>query len=316
VIRLAFRFPDATYHGQPGIVERGKKKDSYNMRISYSARLAFSRILAGGRRNLMMIICMALGWLALGSFLLLFLNLRNAENQIKDEVQMEVYLNGDITSLQLYFLQKSLLGLPQVEQVEYRSWRNAFLQMEHLLGPEALAGLNAKALPSSFLLHLKRGHRSYQEVSGLAVRVRAWEGVEDVEYGGKWLKQAEQDTRTFSLGITVLGMMVTLALAAMVIGFTRWAARSQKNIVQVMSLLGASRGDAAILLLILGLVLGGAGALMGLAGLRVLHWLLASALSAHEFLPGPTIPCMIAAGAILGALGAIAQSSRNPQPEM
>ncbi len=286
------------------------------MRISYSARLALSRILAGGRRNLMMIICMALGWLALGSFLLLFLNLSQAEEQIKGEVQMEVYLNGDITSLQLYFLQKSLQSLPQVEQVEYRSWRNAFSQMEHLLGPEALVGLNAEALPSSFLLHLKRGHRSYQEVSGLAVRVRDWEGVEDVEYGGKWLKPAEQDTRTFFLGIIVLGMMVALALAAMIAGFTRWVARSQKEIVQVLSLLGAGRGDAAILLLMQGLLLGGAGVLMGLACLWVLHWLLAGALSAHEFLPGLTISGMIAAGAILGALGAIARSSRNPQPEM
>jgi cell division transport system permease protein len=285
------------------------------MRISYSARLAFSRILAGRRRNLMVIISVALGWLALGSFLLLFLNLRSTEEQIKEEVQMEVYLNDDITSLQLYFLQKSLQNLPQVEQVEYRSWRNAFSQMEDLLGPEALTGLNADALPSSFLLHLKKGHRSYQEISELTVRVRDWEGVEDVEYGGKWLKQAEQDTRTFFLGIAVLGIVVALALAVMVAGFTRSAARSQEEIVHVMSLLGASRGDSATFLLMQGLLLGGAGALIGLAGLRVLHWLLASALSAHEFLPGPTIPCMIAAGAILGALGTIVWS-RNPQPAM
>jgi cell division transport system permease protein len=285
------------------------------MRVSCTAKLASGRILAGWRQNLVVTICLALGWLALGSFLLLFLNLSHAEERVKGEVQMEVYLIDDITPLQLHFLLKSLENLAQVKQVEYRSRRDALLQMENLLGPEALTGLNADALPSSFLLHLKKGHRSYQQVSGLATRVKAWEGVEDVEYGGNWLKRADQDSRTLFLGITLFGGLVALALAAIAANFTRSAARSQKEMVHIMTLLGASRGDAAIFLLMQGLLLGGVGALIGLAGLRAMHWLLAGTLLTNEFLSSLIILCLIAAGAILGALGTIAWSGRSPRLE-
>jgi cell division transport system permease protein len=285
------------------------------MRICYAGKLALGGILRGWRQNTVAIICTGLGWLALGSFLVLFLNLSGAKEQIRGNALVEVYLNDDINSLQLHFLLVSLEGLPQVEQVEFRSRREALSQMENLLGPQALAGLNAEVLPSSFVLHLKKGHRSYQEASALAARVKAWQGVEDVEYGGKWLKQTELGSRRFFLGLTVFGIMLVLAAAAMLAGFTRTASRSQKQILQIMSLLGAGWNDQAIFLMIQGSLLGGGGALIGLACLRALYWLLAGALSAHEFLPGSAILGLIAAGAILGALGTIAWSVRNPSLE-
>jgi cell division transport system permease protein len=272
------------------------------MRISCSVRQALARIVVRWRRRLAFIVCIALGFLVLDLFLLFGLNLRKLEGEVKGQVQMEVYLNDDITSLQLHMLLQSLKRLQAVKQVEYRSPGNALVQMQDFLGTGISEGLGAGALPASLLLSLESEYRGFEQVAGLATRLSKQEGVEDVEFGETWLRQADRNIHVLFLGVIVFGIIMIVTLVTILANFMRWELRSETQIVQAMRLLGASRGDVSFFLMIQGLLLGGVGAFGGIVCLWIVHSAFTRAVSSIDFLPAPGTLALIAGGTILGML--------------
>ncbi len=271
------------------------------MRISCLIRQSLGRIVARWRQSLVSIICIALGLLVLDLFLLFVLNLKKLEGEVKGQVQMEVYLTDEITSLQLHMLLQSLKSFRGVKQIEYRSPGKALAQMQDLLGEGISEGLDAGALPASLLLSLDSEHKGFEQVTELAARVSRQEGVEDVEFGETWLKKADRTIHVLFLGAIIFGIIVIIALVTMVANFMRWAVQSETQIVRAMNLLGASRGDVSFFLIIQGLLLGGVGAFGGIVCLWTVHSVFTRAVSSMDFLPASVIVTLITGGTILGA---------------
>jgi cell division transport system permease protein len=275
------------------------------MRISYQIREALRGMKSRSGSSLVLIICIASSFLVLGSFLLITLNLRAAEEKLKGDVQIEVYLKDGITPLQLHLLLESTKRLPQVERVAYRSQDKALAQLEHYLGDDLLNELDSNPLPASLRIGLKNEYNTFGHVTEVASKLQGQEGVEDVEFGGGWLKKLD---RAFSIFLTVdviFGILIAVSIIMIVSNFMKLVVLSQAELIQVMRLLGASRADISVPLSIQGLLLGGTGASLGMLSLWAMYSILTAQVIQAIFLSTPVILGLIAWGMILGAGGSL-----------
>ena len=273
------------------------------MRITYLVKQAFYELKRRWGFNLILVVCIASSFLVFSTFLLITQNLKSVEQKLKGEVHIEVYLNDDITPLQLHLLLWSIKRFPEVEKVEYRSKQEALAQFEDYLGKDLLEGLDSNPLPASFLLNLKREHRGFEQVVEVALRVQNREGVEDVEFGGTWLKKLDQVLTIFFIVDVIFGVFIAITVIMIVSNFMRVVVLSQAESIHIMSLMGASKGDLSLTPLMQGLLLGGVGASLGILFLWVVYLIFSARILTIAFLPCHVILCLIAWGMILGAGG-------------
>jgi cell division transport system permease protein len=255
--------------------------------------------------SLVLIICIASSFLVLGSFLLITLNLRAAEEKLKGDVQIEVYLKDGITPLQLHLLLESTKRLPQVERVEYRSQDKALAQLEDYLGDDLLNELDSNPLPASLRIGLKNEYNTFGHVTQVASKLQDQEGVEDVEFGGAWLKKLDRALSIFLTVDVIFGILIAASIIMIVSNFMKLVVLSQAELIQVMRLLGASRADISVPLSIQGLLLGGTGASLGMLSLWAVYSVLTAQVIQVIFLSTPVILGLIAWGMILGAGGSL-----------
>ena len=273
------------------------------MRISYLIRRALYGLKRRWGFNLILVVCIASSFLVFGSFLLITQNLKAVEQKLKGEVQIEVYLNDDITPLQLHLLLWSIKRLPEVEKVDYRSKQEALAQLKDYLGEDLVEGLDSNPLPASFLLSLKREHRGSEQVAEVASKVESKEGVEDVEFGGAWRKKLDQAISIFLIGDIIFGIFIAIAVIMIVSNFMRVVVLCQAESIRIMYLMGASKADISFPLLVQGMLLGGAGASVGILFLWSGYLIFQSQILSLTFLPFHMIFGLIGWGMILGAGG-------------
>ena len=275
------------------------------MRVSYLISQALRAMKGSWRTNLALLLCVASSFLVFGSFLLITQNLKTVEQKLKGEVQIEVYLDQDITPLQLHLLLQSMRRFPEVERVKYRSQREALVQLGNYLSKELLDELETNPLPASFLLGLREGFKGFEEVAGVASRLKSRDGVEDVEFGGGWLQNLDRASFILLTVDVLFGIFIAVVVIMMVSGFMRMVVLMRAESMQIMSLMGASTKDISLPLIMQGWLLGGGGALLGMLFLGAGYLLFTHQVIAVDFLPFSQILGMIAWGTLLGAGGGL-----------
>ncbi len=263
--------------------------------------------------NLILLICITSSFLVLGSFLLITLNLGGVKQRLKGEAQIEVYLTDDITPLQLHLLLRDIKRSQEVEKVEYRSKREALARLEQYFGTELVQGLDSNPLPASFLLGLGSEYRAFEKVAKVASRIKGKEGVEDVEFGGAWLKKMDRALSIFLMADIIFGLFIAFATIMIVSNFVRVAVLSQAESIQIMSLMGASKGDISLPLLIQGALLGGAGASLAMLFLWGGYVVFTEQVIYVKFIPPSWVAGLIVWGILLGAGGSLISVRKHLQ---
>jgi cell division transport system permease protein len=280
------------------------------MRVSYLIAQVPYLTKKGIKTGLILLLCIASAFLALGVFTLITLNLKAAAQKLKGEEQIEVYLDDQITPAEFHSLLQRMKGLPGVEKVKYKSRREALAQMESFLGEDLLQEPDSIPLPASFLVALGREHRRVEEVTRVAARIEGESGVDDVAFGGTSLMKLDRTISTFLVVDLVLGVCMALVVVVLVASLAGAVAREKAKSIRIMRLLGASGADISLPLLMQGILLGGLGALLGALLLRIGHLAFTSRFSPAEFLPAHLLVAMILWGMILGAAGSFVQARR------
>ena len=109
------------------------------MRTSYLIRQSLQELKKKQSSYVVLILCIASCFLAFGCFALITLNLRAGEKKLRSRLEIVVYINDDITSLELHSLIQRMRQSPEVDKVKYRSKREALTQMENYLGEDVSA---------------------------------------------------------------------------------------------------------------------------------------------------------------------------------
>src|SRR5213593_3289371 len=275
-----------------------------------------------GRVAITAIVLITLSLVALGGFWLLSANLGRAVAEWKDRVRVILYLRREPTSLEQVVLLERVKAIPNVAGARYISKAEALTSLKKMLGKDATVADNlpSNPLPASIEVTPTSGAATPDGARVLITRLGTLPEVEEVEGSVEWVERLSDWQRL--LVLIGLGLGATLALAAIltVTTATTLVLHVRRAETEIMRLVGASEAVVRLPQLLQGMVQGLLGAVVALALLETAYAVAAPrlepllnltlGLARAVFLSLPQILLLIAAGAVLGALGGLIARGR------
>lgn len=281
--------------------------------LLYYWREAFTSIIRNSWLSLACVGTVAVSLMVLGCSVLLALNAAALAADLESAVEIRAFLKDDLAPDELRRWQKEVAGWPEVSTVQYVSKSQALEEMKQKFADrrEILQGLEENN-PLPAMLRVKT-HRADQVV-GVAGRLAAFPGVEEVNYGRGLVEKLVQVVRWIRL--FGLGLVAALAAAAVFLVSTniRLSVFARRREIGIMVFLGATSWFVRLPFLLEGMLLGLAGAALA-AGAVYLGYrqLLAALQTALPFVQLVTdwrliyqiLGGMVGAGVLLGSLGSV-----------
>ena len=174
-----------------------------------------------------------------GVFLLLAHNAEEAMRLMGDRREMVVYLRDDLTEAQRIALITRLTQL--YGQVTYVDKNQAWKEFSQQVGdPELLQEVDRNPLPASLRIKLRPELLNYDAMDQAARQVTGFPEVEDVRYGGEWIRRLDELGTGLSRGAIAVGIIVALAIVFVMYNTLRLTVLARRPQVEIMSRLGAS----------------------------------------------------------------------------
>jgi cell division transport system permease protein len=227
----------------------------------------------------------AVGLLILGIFVLITLNMDSALKRWSKGFGLVVYLKEDLSIDEEGLLKEYFQKDPHVVEIEYISKDSALKELKQTLGTmtSILEGFEKNPLPSSFELKLKREVLDPMQIRQKASQIKQLNGVEDVQYGEKWLSSLNTMTKGMKIIVVLIGSIIFIAIAFSTYSTIRILFYRRIDEIGTLKLLGATRGFIRLPFLLEGLFIGVFGGVTGFLGLLAIYYFTTSKII--EFMP-------------------------------
>ncbi|MFQ5457870.1 MAG: cell division protein FtsX, partial [Myxococcota bacterium] len=233
-------------------------------RLTYFLRSAFRGLRGNLLVSTLSIATITISLLTLGTFALLYKNLRASAASWGGEVQVVAYLSPGLTSDDYNRLSDEISRMAGVSAVKYVSSDDALERFRKDLRGQAgiLDGLARNPLPASLEIHLREGSRKAGQVAVVAVLVESLAGVDDVQYGQEWLSQYQTFMNLLRFAGGVIGAFLLIGSTLVVANTIKLAVYARREELEILSLVGATRSFVRIPFFIEGMAQGFLGALL------------------------------------------------------
>jgi len=278
---------------------------------------ALKEAVVGIRRNVLMSVIaastVALCLFMLGSTILLSMNIQKVAGALEDQVEVAIYLKGDVQESRARQLMATLEGRDDVRGTRFVSRQEALERLRRQLGDQqglldGLAQMNP--LPASIEVSLVWPERA-GEVAAFAAGLP---GVEEVVYARGVVERLLAITGLFRLGGFGLVLALAVATCFLVANTIRLTVFARRHQIAIMRLVGATdafiRGPFTLEGVFLGLV----GSTLAAIAVQQGYYRLVSAITATiPFLPlvppgdelAGVLRLLVVAGTCIGALGSV-----------
>ncbi|MBI3195448.1 MAG: ABC transporter permease [Ignavibacteriae bacterium] len=212
------------------------------------------------------ILTITISLLLLGMFYLVSLQATKAVERIRQQVDVEVFLDESLKKNKIVDVQAQIQAVEGIASAEYFSKEDAAEFFKREFGDDIGNVLDFNPFPPSFKITLKDAYRTAGQVEVMQKQLKAIKGVDDVVYRKDMLEFF--DSRTKGLNSVALGLGIFLALSAVILvsNSIRLTIVARKNAIHVMKLVGATRWFIRAPFLIEGILIGLFGGLVA-AGL-------------------------------------------------
>ena len=285
-------------------------------------RTTLSNILYNKQTFFLSVATITISIFILGLFLMLFSNLNGLLYKLDNEVQLIVYLNDNVTSAERKVLEdiisKSSFVKSMKKVSKKRAWQEFQSNMSENLKP--LLDIKFNPLPASYKIQFYEADNRLVHIRELAGQLKARKGIESVEYGQEWIAKIEKFMIFSRLFLFVMSGLSCFGLILIISNTIRLSIYSRQDEIELMLLIGATPSFVKIPYLFEGMLQGLTGSvlalflikgiifylkdeiqstiesisiefqfvpepyLFGLVGLSLLVGLVASYLSAYQFL--------------------------------
>jgi cell division transport system permease protein len=249
--------------------------------------------------------------LVLGVFIPIVQATNGAANSVRGRVLVDVYMKTSATQADDSRVQKELLAVPHVKNVQYVSKQQAYDQQSKA-DPQAFALLTSNPLPDTF--HVIPDNPS----NVLAVRnaltpsgTMLDQSIQNVSNKRTDTKKILEVTNLVTITAAVLTVLLTIASILLIANTIRLSLYARRREVEVMKLVGATDWFIRWPFVIEGTVVGAVGALLAIAILGVTkvalldpladNWTLIAAPRTIAFTG--LVAVLLGAGVLVSALG-------------
>lgn len=242
----------------------------------YSVQTAFKSILHDKWLNILTILSIGISLLILSAFVTITLNMDSLLKRWSKSFGLVVYLDDSLNMEAENTLKDFFQKDPDIIEINYISKEEAIKELKLILGSNAqiIEELKENPLPSSLELKLKNELLNTSTVKQKADEIRNMTGVEEVQYGEKWLSSLNTISRIMKLSATFLGTAIFIAIIFITYNTIKIFFYRRNEEIETLKLLGATRGFIRLPFLIEGLFIGLIGGIFGSLALFGLHSLI------------------------------------------
>ena len=192
----------------------------------------------------------------LGTIVLFVLTARNLSNYVKENINVTILLNDDISQGEIESLQKSLEEQQYVKSLKYISKERALHEQCVDMGTDPSEFLGYNPFTASFEIKLKSEYANNQSLDKIAKQLKATKKVMDVIYQKELMNAVNNNIRKFSIILLIIAALFTYISFALINNTVRLTIFSRRFIINTMKLVGASWGFIRRPFLNQGLLLG------------------------------------------------------------
>jgi cell division transport system permease protein len=248
-----------------------------------------------------------------GLFGLVTVNIHDVIGTVAERVEVVAYLRRGTPIEAVELAMEDIQAFPEVENVEHVSESEALARARREL-PEfrdIFQDLETNPLPASLDVRLKPEFRDALHASAVADRLKGFDFVEDVRFGGDWVQKLDHLRNIAAAVGTVVGAAFAL-VAIIIIGTTiRMAVLHRSREIAIMRLVGATDGFIRRPFLLEGLTKGLLGGLVALGLSYGAYALVDAYLFTAAFFTTGQAALGVAAGGLLGLVGSLVSVGRH-----
>jgi len=263
--------------------------------------------------NFLTILSISVSVLILSAFVTITINADSILQKWAKSFGLVVYLNEDLSPEEENAVRDFFSHDPDIVEIKYISKKEALAELKKILGEDApiLEDIGENPLPSSFELKLRSELLKPEPVRQKAVEIGKMTGVEEVQYGEKWLSSLNTVSRIMKMSVTFLGFAIFVAIIFITYNTIKIFFYRRKDEIETLKLLGATRTFIRLPFLMEGLFIGVVGSAIGALTLFGAQTFIAA--KGAEFLPSfkaitITLPAQIyyyipISGAVMSIIG-------------
>ena len=221
-----------------------------------------------------------------------------------NRVEVEIYLEEGLSRKKVLGFVQELEEIHGVAEAKYIDKNIAAIEFHNIYGEGLLDALSRNPLSTSIRVKFDGRGDLTEKARNVAAFVRGWEEVESVDVGAYWLASMDRFLQLVSRFGVLLGGLLCLSCAFAVGNTIKLMVFTQRDVIELMHLVGATGGFIRLTFLVEGALLGCFGGL--LAGIVLFLGFEWWKFFLGELAPMSTIYLglsLIGVGSILGLLG-------------
>jgi len=223
----------------------------------YFAKEAATGLVRNGIMTITAVITITMALLILGCFYIVVVNTNHFAEMAKGILEIRAYLTEDSNSIAL---QNKIIGFSGVKNVRFVPKEEGAQWLEKTLGVKNLRNYLADGNPLPNMLNIKLTDDA--DVKKLAAKVGTLRGVDEVEYGEKFVESmllVIQVIWVIGISLVIILAIVVLYIIMNTIRLTVFARRKE---IEIMKLVGATDWFIRWPFIMEGIMLGLGGALL------------------------------------------------------
>lgn len=212
-----------------------------------------------------MIITMGVSLAMLGASGLLFAQVDKVKDRYYAQVEVSIFLSGEITDEQREALDESLSADPLVVDYYHESQEDAYERARDIFAdaPDMVEVLRPEALPESFRVSL----RDPERFAEIRTKYQDFEGISEIVDQGALVERIFSILTALQTMSLVAALIMATAALLLVANVIQVAAYSKRREVAVMKMVGASNWFVQLPFVLEAVVAGVIGALLAFAAL-------------------------------------------------
>jgi len=237
--------------------------------------------------------------------LIILFNVHHFVNQIQSRLELEVFIDNSLEQAQVDSLQGQIKKLEGIENVHFVSKEEAAEYIKQQFGQDVFEILDENPLPASFRIKLIPKFRNAKTTKTVIDNLQKLDGIDDILYRQDLILLMEKYKKIFLIIMIILGALLSAASIILVVNTIKLIIFSRQSIIEIMKLVGATRGFIRRPFIIEGIIQGVTGG--GLASLffYVLLKIVKIEIPGYLFFDQRIFVILLLLGFLLGFIGSV-----------
>ena len=196
--------------------------------------------------QLMVIFSITLALFVIGLFGILLIHAARLSDKVKENLEMQVYLDRDLTEMQLVRLQKTFSLKEYIAydgskpQVRFYSKEDGAKEFIKGTGEDFLNFLGENPLRDAYILRINPEFAESSKLKTIQKDLESIDGVFEVQYVENLFNSINQNLKKLSLILLSFAAILTLVVVILINNTIKLALYSQRFLIRSMQLVGAT----------------------------------------------------------------------------